>query len=83
MEMAAVILIPVLMAVVLIRALLLPIRLIWKLAIHSLCGLVCLWIVNGIAPFTGIAIPVNPLTAAAVGVGGIPAMILLALLWGM
>lgn len=80
MEEIAILMIPALLAVLLIRALLLPIRLIFKTGIHSACGLLCLWLLNTISPFTGILFPINAVTTLTAGFLGLPGMAVLALL---
>lgn len=79
MENFASLLIPALMLFGLIRVIMLPIRIIWKLLINSACGFACLWILNGIAPFTGILFPINAVTAAVAGFLGLPGIALLAI----
>lgn len=83
MEQIVTLIIPALMAVVLVRAMLLPMRLIVKVGLHSACGFLCLWLLNSIAPFTGIGFPINAvtvLTAGFLGLPGIAGMALLAVL---
>ena len=80
MEEIAVLLIPALLAILLVRALLLPIRLVFKLGIHIFCGFFCLWLLNTIAPFTGISFPINPATTLICSTCGIPGITLMALL---
>lgn len=79
MEKIVIILIPVIMGVLLFRILVLPIKWGFKLALHVLCGLICLWILNIACSFTGVEIPINPITAAISGILGIPGIGLLAL----
>lgn len=76
-------LVPALMALALVRWLLLPLRSIWKLALHSVCGFVSLWLLNTMAPFTGILLPMNAvtvLTAGALGLPGVGVVVLLAVM---
>lgn len=73
-------LIPTLLAIMLVRLLLLPLRFGIKLAIHSGCGFLCLWLLNTVAPFTGIAFPMNAVTVFTAGVLGLPGIGLLAIL---
>ena len=80
METFSVFLIPGLMVLAVIRSLLQPIRLGWKLAIHGGCGFACLWLVNSIACFTGIPIPINAVTVLTAGFLGVPGIALLLLL---
>ena len=80
MEKIPFLLIPVLMAVVLVRLLLLPLRPLCKLGMHTACGFACLWLLNSISVFTGIALPVNAVTVLTAGLLGLPGIGLIALL---
>ncbi len=62
----------------LIRLIFVPIKLVWKLAINGLCGLVCLWLVNLASGITGLVIPINAVTAIVTGTLGLPGLIILA-----
>ena len=73
-------LIPALTAVLLVRALLMPLRSILKIAIHSGCGFLCLWLLNSVSSFTGIAFPMNAVTVLTAGILGLPGIGLLAAL---
>ena len=79
MENFVTILVPVLLLFVLIRVMLLPIKLVWKLLINSACGFICLWLLNWISGFTGVYFPINLVTAAIAGFLGLPGIGLLAL----
>ncbi len=72
--------IPALLAVFLVRLLLLPMKLIFRIAIHSGCGFLCLWLLNTVSGFTGIAFPINAATVLIAGTLGLPGIGLLALL---
>ena len=80
MEEIVTLLIPILMAVTLVRLLVLPLRLIWKLVIHSACGFACLWLLNLISGFTGVFFPINLVTVLIAGFLGLPGIALLGLL---
>ena len=80
MEKFVALLIPALLAVILIRLLLLPVKWIFKIAIHSGCGFVCLWLLNTVSSFTGIAFPMNAVTVLIAGFLGLPGIGLLAVL---
>lgn len=80
MEKFVMLLIPALFAVTLVRMLLLPLRLVTKLGIHASLGFLCLWLLNSISPFTGIAFPINAVTALTAGFLGLPGIGILALL---
>ncbi len=73
-------LIPALLALLLIRLLLMPMRLTLKLALHSVCGLLSLGLVNSVAFATGLALPVNAVTVLTAGFLGLPGIALLVLL---
>jgi inhibitor of the pro-sigma K processing machinery len=80
MENIIVLLVPVLIAVLVIRFLFSQVRLIWKIAVNSLSGFLCLWLLNSVSLFTGIAIPINAATALIAGFFGVPGMGILAML---
>ena len=50
------------------------------LLIHSVCGFLCLWLLNSIAGFTGIFFPINAATVLTTGILGLPGVGILALL---
>ena len=80
MEEIAVLLIPALLAVLLVQLLLLPMKLILKVGVHSACGFLCLWLLNTVSVFTGIHFPINAVTILTAGTLGLPGIALLALL---
>ena len=80
MEQFVTLLITALLALIAVRLLLLPMKLIFKLLIHSGCGFVCLWLLNSIAGFTGIFFPINAVTVLTAGILGLPGIGILALL---
>ena len=80
MEEFITLLIPALIALILARLLLLPLKFLWKLVIHSGCGFACLWLLNTAASFTGIFFPINAVTILIAGVLGLPGIGLLAIL---
>ena len=80
MEEFITLLIPALVAVILVRLLLLPLKGILKIAVHSGCGFLCLWLLNTVSGFTGIAFPINAVTVLIAGFLGLPGIGLLALL---
>lgn len=80
MEELVTLLIPALLAVILVRLLLLPVKWFLKLGIHSACGFLCLWLLNAIAPFTGISFPINAVTTLTAGFLGLPGIGFLSLL---
>lgn len=78
MENVLVLGIPLLLLVILLRVMILPVKLVWKIAINSVCGFLCLWLINSLSALTGLTIPVNPVTAAVAGFLGLPGIGLLA-----
>ena len=80
METWITLLIPALLAVVLVRLLLLPLGFVLKLAVHSGCGFLCLWLLNTVSDFTGIAFPMNAVTILIAGILGLPGIGILAVL---
>ena len=80
MEEITALIIPALLAVFLVRMLLLPMKLIFRVAIHSGCGFLCLWLLNTVSGFTGIAFPINAATVLIAGALGLPGIGLLAVL---
>ena len=80
MEKMVTLLIHVLLAPVLIRLLLLPMRFLLKIGLHSGCGFLCLWLLNTVTPFTGIAFPMNLATVLTAGTLGLPGIGLMAVL---
>lgn len=80
MENFVTLLIPTLLAAVLIRMLMMPMKLIFKIAVHSGCGFLCLWMLNSVSGFTGIYLPINAVTVAVAGFLGIPGIGLIAVM---
>ena len=70
MEKFVTLLIPALVALVLVRLLLMPMKLIFKVGVHSGCGFLCLWLLNA----------VTVLVAGFLGLPGIGVMALLEVL---
>lgn len=64
----------------LFRLLKAPIKLVFKLLLHTLLGFAALFIFNFVGSWTGISLGINWLNAVIVGVLGIPGVILLLLL---
>lgn len=80
METFVTLLIPAILAIVLIRLLLMPLKLGFKIAIHCACGFVCLWLLNSVSGFTGVFFPINAVTVLVSGVLGLPGIAILAVL---
>ena len=80
MENFVTLVIPVLLALVFVRLMLIPMKWIFRILLHSGCGFLCLWLMNSVAGFTGIYFPINAATVLTAGFLGIPGMGLIALL---
>lgn len=80
MENILALLIPALLAVLLIRLLVMPMKLAAKLLLHSAAGLLCLGLLNSVSGFTGIFFPINAVTVLIAGFLGLPGITLMTLL---
>lgn len=80
MENIATVLIPLFLTAIMMKFLFLPIRHGIKLALHALCGFLCLWLLGGTADVTGISLPINAVTVLIAGTLGLPGIGLVALL---
>ena len=78
MENFVMLLIPGLLLALLLRLLMMPMKLIFKLLLHAGCGFLCLWLLNTVSGFTGFSLPVNSVTVFISGFLGIPGILLLA-----
>lgn len=78
MENFATFIIPILLLFLLIRLMVLPIRLGWKILLNSACGFLCLWLLNSISGFTGLWFPINAITVITAGFLGLPGIAVLA-----
>lgn len=80
MEKFAVLLIPALLGVILLRLVMLPMKWGLRLALHGGSGFFCLWLLNTVSGFTGILLPINTVTVLVSGFLGLPGVSLLAVL---
>lgn len=80
MENLLIILILALLSLFVLRFLLLPVHLAVKIAVHSGCGFLCLWLLNTASGLTGVYLPINAVTVLLSGFLGIPGIALVALL---
>ena len=64
----------------LLRLISLPIQWGLKILLNSVCGFICLFILNSVSGFTGIHFPINYITAAIAGFLGLPGIGALALM---
>ena len=72
--------VPLLLLMLLLKLLALPIRWFWKVFINSICGFLCLWLLNSISGFTGLLFPINSVSVTITGFLGLPGILLLAVL---
>ena len=72
--------IPALISVIAIRSLFVPMKWIFRLALHAGCGFLCLWIINSVSGFTGLVLPINAVTVLMSGTLGAPGIALIGLL---
>ena len=79
MENIVALLIPAVLAVIVLKALLTPMKWALRAGIHGISGFLCLWLMNSAAAFTGLAVPINAVTVLLSGTLGIPGIALLAL----
>ena len=77
MENILALIIPVLIAVLVFKLLFSQVKLIWKIAVNSISGFLCLWLLNLASGITGIVFEINFITTLIVGFLGIPGIILL------
>lgn len=80
MEKFSAFVIPALVAVILVRLLMLPMKWGLRLLLHAGSGFLCLWLLNTISGFTGVYIPINAVTVLVSGFLGIPGIGVLTLL---
>lgn len=78
MENFATLILPILLLFLLVRLMVLPIKIGWKLLLNSACGFLCLWLLNTISGFTGVWFPINAVTVITAGFLGLPGIGLLA-----
>lgn len=74
------ILVPMLILAGILWLMVRPVRLCWKLLGNVSGGFLCLWILNSLAPYTGLSYPVNGVTTLIVGFLGLPGIGVLTLI---
>ncbi len=57
-----------------------PAKLLVKLGINSLIGILMLWLVNFLGSYVGFSIPLNPFTVIVTGLLGFPGLAMLGIL---
>lgn len=77
MENIIALIVPILIALLVFRLLFSQVKLIWKIAVNSLSGFLCLWLLNLASGITGIVFEINFITALLVGFLGVPGILLL------
>ena len=80
MENAISLVLPALLAVIILKLLLRPLKWGVRTAVHAFGGFVCLWLINAAACVTGLTLPINAVTVLLAGTLGIPGLALVALL---
>ena len=73
-------LLPAVVAFIVLKLLVKPMKWTFRAAIHGLGGFACLWLVNCTAVFTGLTLPVNAVTVLLAGTLGIPGLVLVTVL---
>ena len=79
MENILTLLIPVVVGILVLKFFFSQIGCLWKIAVNSASGFICLWLLNLISGFTGIVFEINIVTVLLAGFLGIPGIILLVL----
>lgn len=62
------------------KLLILPIKIVWKLAVNALVGGITLLIINFIGGFFGLYIQINIITALITGILGVPGVVMILIL---
>ena len=79
METILALLIPVVVGIVMVKFFFSQIGCLWKIAVNSVSGFICLWLLNLVSGFTGILLPINFVSCLLTGALGVPGIILLVL----
>ena len=79
MENILALIIPIVIGFLVLKFVVKQVGCLWKMAVNSISGFVCLWLLNLAAGLTGIVFEINFITALIVGFLGIPGIILLVL----
>lgn len=70
----------IMMLFLLAKLLLIPIKIVWKLAVNAVVGGITLLLINFIGGFFGLYIPINIITALITGILGVPGVIMILIL---
>ena len=79
METILALLIPVVVGIVVVKFFFSQVGCLWKIAVNSVSGFICLWLLNLLSGFTGILLPINFVSCLLTGALGVPGIILLVL----
>ena len=79
MENILALLIPVVVGIVVVKFFFSQIGCLWKIAVNSVSGFICLWLLNLLSAYTGITLEINLVTCLFTGFLGTPGIILLVL----
>ncbi len=77
MENILTLVVPAMLVLLFLKLCLSQVRLLWKIAINSLTGFGCLWLLNLLSGLTGLVFEINFVTCLVVGFLGIPGILLL------
>ncbi|MBE5812373.1 MAG: pro-sigmaK processing inhibitor BofA [Clostridiales bacterium] len=62
------------------KLLLIPVKIVWKLAINAIIGGITLLLINFLGGFFGLYIPINIITALITGILGVPGVVMILIL---
>lgn len=79
MENILTLLIPVAVGILVLKFFFSQIGCLWKIAVNSVSGFICLWLLNLLSAYTGITLEINLVTCLFTGFLGTPGIILLVL----
>ena len=77
MENILALIIPIVIGFLVLKFVVKQVGCLWKMAVNSASGFICLWLLNLASGLTGIVFEINFFTALLVGFLGIPGIILL------
>ena len=77
MENILALIVPIVIGFLVLRFVVKQVGCLWKMAVNSASGFICLWLLNLLSGLTGIVFEINLFTCLLVGILGIPGIILL------
>ena len=77
MENILALIIPIVIGFLVLKFVVKQVGCLWKMAVNSASGFICLWLLNLASGITGIVFEINFITTLIVGFLGIPGIILL------